>query len=282
MKRFIKIAALSGLVTIILFSTVSCSKETNSDTNVVPSTKKERNFMKEGTDLYKKKRYAEAEVSYNKALGENPDNRVAKFNLASTYIKQRGEDADSKGDSLMSRANAMLAELSAAPEPNIAQAAYYDRGNLSYKGEDYASAVEHYKNALRRNPADNAARENLRLAQLKLQQQQQQNQNKDQNQDNQDQNKDQQDKKDQQQNQDQNQDQNKDQNKDNQDQQNQNQQNKNEQQKPQQQNGGLSDANAQQILKAMEDKEEATRQKLEKMKQGKAARSSKRQPEKPW
>lgn len=279
MKRFIKIAALGGLAAIILFSTVSCSKESAREASVVESTKKERNFMNEGTALYSKQRYAEAEISYNKALGENPDNKVAKFNLASAYIKQRGEDADSKGDSLMSRANGMLAELSAASEPEIAHAAFYDRGNLSYKGEDYASAVEHFKNALRRDPTDNAARENLRLAQLKLQQQQQnQDKNQDKNQDQQDQNKDQQqDKKDQQQDQ---QDQNKDQNKDQQDQQNQDK--KEQPQKPQQQNGGLSDANAQQILKAMEDKENATRQKLEKMKQGKAAQSSRRQPEKPW
>ncbi len=274
MKRFIKIATLGGFAAIILFSTVSCSKESAREAPVVESTKKERNFMNEGTALYSKQRYAEAEVSYNKALGENPDNKVAKFNLASAYIKQRGEDADSKGDSLMSRANGMLAELSAASEPEIAHAAFYDRGNLSYKGEDYASAVEHFKNALRRDPADNAARENLRLAQLKLQQQQQnQDKNQDKNQDQQDQNKDQQqDKKDQQQDQ--------NQNKDQQDQQNQDK--KDLPQKPQQQNGGLSDANAQQILKAMEDKENATRQKLEKMKQGKAAQSSRRQPEKPW
>ena len=276
MKRFIKTATLGGLATIILFSTVSCSKETNSDTSAVASTKKERNFMKEGSELYRKQRYAEAEVSYNKALGENPDNQVAKFNLASTYIKQRGEDVDSKGDSLMSRANGMLAELSATTEPKISQAAFYDRGNISYKGEDYASAVEHYKNALRRDPTDNAARENLRLAQLKLQQQQQ-NQDKNQNQDKQDQNQDQQ-----QNQQQQNQDQNKDQ-QDQQDQQNKdNKDNKEQPQKPQQQNGGLSDANAQQILKAMEDKENSTRQKLEKMRQGKAGQSSKRQPEKPW
>lgn len=176
----------------------------------------------------------------------------------------------------MSRANSMLAELSADAEPGIAQPAFYDRGNLAYKGEDYSSAVEHYKNALRRNPADDAARENLRLAQLKLQQQQQ-----NQNQQNKDDDK----------NQDQQQQQNQQQNKDDQkqqDQQNQNQQqneanqNKDKKEQPQQQNGGLSDANAQQILKAMEDKENATRQKLENMKQGKAGQASRRQPEKPW
>lgn len=273
MKRLINIA--TGLASLLLIS-ASCADSGERGQAEVVSKKKERNFIKNGTDLYRQKRYAEAEVSYNKALGENPDNKVAKFNLASAYIKQRGEDSENKGDSLMSRANSMLAELSADAEPGIAQPAFYDRGNLAYKGEDYSSAVEHYKNALRRNPADDAARENLRLAQLKLQQQQQ-----NQNQQNKDDDK----------NQDQQQQQNQQQNKDDQkqqDQQNQNQQqneanqNKDKKEQPQQQNGGLSDANAQQILKAMEDKENATRQKLEKMKQGKAGQASRRQPEKPW
>ena len=268
MKRLINIA--TGLASLLLIS-ASCADSGERGQAEVVSTKKERNFIKNGTDLYRQKRYAEAEVSYNKALGENPDNKVAKFNLASAYIKQRGEDSENKGDSLMSRANSMLAELSADAEPGIAQPAFYDRGNLAYKGEDYYSAVEHYKNALRRNPADDAARENLRLAQLKLQQQQQ-----NQNQQNKDDDK----------NQDQQQQQNQQQNKDDQkqqDQQNQNQQqneanqNKDKKEQPQQQN-----ANAQQILKAMEDKENATRQKLEKMKQGKAGQASRRQPEKPW
>lgn len=274
MKRLIHIAA--GFAAMLLIS-ASCSGSGEREQTEVVSTKKERNFIKEGSELYRQKRYAEAEVNYNRALGENPDNKVAKFNLASAYIKQRGEDSENKGDSLVARANSMLAELSAATETEIAQAAFYDRGNLSYKGEDYSSAVEHYKNALRRNPADDAARENLRLAQIKLQQQQQnkdnQNQDNDKNQDQQQQQNQQQNKDDQQQQQDQ---QNQDQ------QQNEANQNKDKKEQPQQQNGGLSDANAQQILKAMEDKENATRQKLEKMKQGKAGQASRRQPEKPW
>lgn len=263
--------------------TQSCNhasaKEEESVTRSV-STKRERNSIREGNKLYEQQRYAEAEVAYKKALQENPDNSVAQFNLASSYLKQRGEDLANKQDSLIRTADAMLAKVAQSPE--LAEPSFYDRGNVAYKGEDYAAAIEMYKNALRRNPENNQARENLRLAQLKKQEQ---DQNQDQNQENQDQQEDQQNQ-DQQQNEDQNQQDQQDQQNQNQDQQ-ENQQNKQDQQdrknqEQKQQQGGLSDASAQQILKAMEDKENGTRQKVELMKQNEEKRANRRKTDKPW
>ena len=179
--------------------------------NGVHSTKRERNSIKEGNTHFTQQRYADAEISYKKALEENPDNATAQFNLASSYIKQRGNDVANKADSLIRTADAILTSVSGQQNIQLAQKAYYDRGNLAYKAEDYAAAIEHYKNALRRNPGDDMARENLRLAQLKKQEQDK-NQDQNQNQDNQQQNQDQkQDKQDQKQNEDQhNQDNNQD------------------------------------------------------------------------
>lgn len=131
------------------------------------STKRERNSIKEGNTHFAQQRYADAEISYKKALEENPDNATAQFNLASSYIKQRGNDVANKADSLIRTADAILTSVSGQQNIQLAQKAYYDRGNLAYKAEDYAAAIEHYKNALRRNPDDDMARENLRLAQLK-------------------------------------------------------------------------------------------------------------------
>ncbi|MDE6439169.1 MAG: tetratricopeptide repeat protein, partial [Muribaculaceae bacterium] len=200
MKRIINIAVTTSLAALLGMGAVSCGKKDAEQE--VPSTKRERNFIKEGNELYGKQRYAEAEVAYKKALQENPDNATAQFNLASSYLKQRGEDIANKNDSLVRTADAMLAKVASAPDRALQESASYDRGNVAYKAEDYASAIEQYKNALRRNPDNDQARENLRLAQLKKQEQDQQNQNQDQNQDQQ--NKDQnQDKQDKQQNQDQ-------------------------------------------------------------------------------
>lgn len=138
----------------------------NAETGV-HSTKRERNSIKEGNTHFAQQRYADAEISYKKALEENPDNATAQFNLASSYIKQRGNDVANKADSLIRTADAILTSVSGQQNIQLAQKAYYDRGNLAYKAEDYAAAIEHYKNALRRNPDDDMARDNLRLAQLK-------------------------------------------------------------------------------------------------------------------
>jgi len=251
----------------------------NSESASLQSTKRERNSIKEGNSQYANQHYADAEIAYKKALEENPDNATAQFNLASSYLKQRGNDIANKADSLVRTADAMFAKVASQPDVKLAEKSFYDRGNIAYKAEDYASAIEMYKHALRRNPDNNQARENLRLAQLKKQEQdkqnQEQNQNKDQNK-NQDQNKDQQQNQDQDKQDKQDKEQDKQQNQQNSPEQN----NKNEQQKQQQ--GGLSDASAQQILKAMEDKENGTRQKVELMKQGEEKRANRRTTDKPW
>lgn len=279
MKQFLKIFAVSVSLLMVGAGISGCSSKEGQPATSRPSTKRERNYMKEGKSLFDKQRYAEAEVNFKKALGENPDNARAQFNLASSYLKQRGEDLSNKEDSLIRQADQIFAQTAGNPDVELAELSFYDRGNIAYKGEDYAAAIEMYKNALRRNPENNQARENLRLAQLKKQEQDQNKdnqQNKD-DQQNQDQNQDQQQ---QQQNQDQ-QDKNDQQDKDKQQDQQQQQQDQKQQQQQQQQ-GGLSEQSAAQILKAMDDKESATRMKVEQMKQDKEKQSRQRQTGKPW
>lgn len=271
MKQFFKIFPVFLSVIIAGIALSGCSSEDEQSAAQRPSTKRERNYMKEGKNLYDKMRYAEAEVSFKKALGENPDNGRARFNLASSYIKQRGDDMANKGDSLVNQADSILAGTSQSDNATLAELSFYDRGNLAFKAENYAAAIELYKHALRRNPGNNQARENLRLAQLKKQQQ---DQDKDKNQDKNQDNKDQQDQQDQQkQDQQQQQQQQQDQ---------QDQQQDQQQQDQQQQQGGLSEQSAAQILKAMDDKEAATRMKVEQMKQGKEKNASRRQSARPW
>ena len=217
-------------------------------------TKKERVALRNGNKLYEKKRYAEAEVEYRKALQANPASEKAQFNLATALMRQGSATAKEDDEkNPMKQAEGMLTNLAeSAQDKHLRGKACYDLGNIAYSRQDYGKAVEFYKQALRCNPDDDQARDNLRLAQLKKQQQ---DKNKDQ--DNKDQTKDK--NKNQDQNKDQDkQDQNKDQNKD---QQNQDQQNQ-DQQKQQQQQGGMSQQNAEQVLKAMQDRERATQQRI--------------------
>lgn len=274
------------LAVLAVFAVTACGRADDSaDASTDMSTRRERNLVKEGNEHYRKKEYAQAEVANRKALAENPASDVARFNLASSLSHMDDEKAKAESDSLFTT----LAQNAA--NPVASERSFYNLGNESYRGEQYEQSIEMYKNALRRDPSDDNARQNLRLAQLKLQEQQnQQDQNKDKEQDQQDQQQDQQ------------QQQQQEQNQQNQDKQDEDQQNKQDQQQDQQdqqqgnkrpdeqdrqdrqdQQGGISQSNAEQILKAMEDEEKATRRRVEaQMKADKERKSNRRNVEKPW
>lgn len=240
--------------------------------------KQERNFVSQGNVLYRQKRYAEAETMYKKALSFSPNSEVARFNLASALIRQAGSTDANNGNTPLSDAMQLLTDLEAnAQNMQIVEKAAYDLGNLAFNQQNYQGAIDHYKNALRKNPDNDKARENLRLAQKKLEEQNK-NQDKNKDQQNKDQNKDQD-------QQNKNQDQNKDKKDDNKEKQQpdqpKDQKNDQKNQQPKPQNGGISDENAKKILKAMENAEAATRKKVEARKQ-KADNARRRQVAHPW
>lgn len=235
------------------------------------TVRRERNYIVDGNRLYREERYADAEVAYKKALEINALNETALFNLAASYLRQ----GSATGENQKEAARILTGLVKDAENMRIAELAAFNLGNIAYNDKDYARSIEHYKNALRRNPDNDKARENLRLAQKKLEEQQQ---NQDQQQDKQDQQQNQ----DQQQQQQQNQDQNKDQQQDKDQQQQPQQQEQQEQQEQQQkQQGGISQQNAEQILKTMENEENATRQRVE-AERRKAGAPNRRQVTKPW
>lgn len=238
MKRKLLIFALSVVLPVCAF----CQQDY--------STKKERNYIREGNELFKEKRYAEAEAAFKKALQENGNSPIAKFNLATTYLKQVNLN-DTTQNGLLSETQQLLKETASIADPKLASKAYYDLGNIFYNQKNYAQSIAMYKDALRRNPDDDQVRQNLRLAQKQLQNQQNQQQNQDNKQDNKDQQK-------------QNQDQNKEKNKNGQDQQKpDNQQQKQPQQPPK---NGMSKENAEQILQTMQNEEKNTQDKVNKAK----------------
>jgi tetratricopeptide (TPR) repeat protein len=253
MKRTIINIALTLLTVASAFAAKPANQQRPADT----STRKERNFVRDGNALYKSKHYPEAEVAYKKALEENPNSEAALYNLAMVYIRTSGPNATGEGENdPMKEAQSILTNLArSSQDPDIAERANYNLGNLAFNSQNYDQAIDMYKNALRRNPNNDLTRENLRLAQLKRKEQQDQQQDK-----NQDQNQDQ----DKQQQQQQNQDNNKDQQDQNKDQQ-QPQQPKQDQQQQQKQQGGISDSNAEKILKTMENEENATRRRVQEM-----------------
>lgn len=266
---------LTALATAALLTIPSVARAAGDTSDT--STRKERNHIRAGNKLYEEKRFAEAEVEYRKALEQNAMSEKAMYNLAVSLLRQAGNADPNNENNPIAEAQSILTDLAkTAGDDAISERSFYNLGNMAFNQQQYDQAINMYKGALRKNPDNDKARENLRLAQLKKQEQEQnqdqnKDQNKDQNQDQKDQNKDQQ-------NQNQNKDQNKDQDQNKDKDQNQNQQNQDKQKpqpQPQQQQGGISDANAAKILKTMENEENATRRKVQEM-QKKEAQGARR------
>ena len=210
----------------------------------------DRQFVRKGNKQFRAGNYAEAEVSYRKAVEKNPRNPQALYNLGNSLM---GQNKDS----------AAVAQLEASAKletnPFRRSQAYHNMGVVCQGKKMYGEAIEAYKEALRNNPADDETRYNLALCK-RQQQQQQQNQ---QNQDNKDQNKD-----------------NKDQNKDKQGQQKDKQQDQKQDEKQQQQQQDkqqMSKENAEQLLNAAMQEEKQTQERMKK-----AQQQQKRHLEKNW
>ena len=199
----------------------------------------EKQILRSGNDLFKQKRFVDAEVKYKKALKENPNYSTAGYNLGNAvYEQNRLEEA------------LPLYELVAksAGETETREKSFHNIGNVMMKQKQYDKAIESYKNSLLLNPNDETTRYNLALAQKLLKDQQQNDQNKDQNKD-----------KDKDQNKDQDQDENKDQNSENKDQ---NEDEGGDDKKDQDKNEGdnKNDENDQQDQKNEGDKKEQNKQ----------------------
>lgn len=252
-----------------------CSKDDKYITDV--TNKEERQLIKEGNKLFNEEKYQEAEIMYNKATQVNPNSPAANYNLALSLVKQlKSTDNDSIKSEMTNHALSLFELVpTLTKDSTLIAMTYHNMGNLRYENEAYKEAIDAYKLSLRHNPSDDDTRYNLRMAQLKLQEQQQQQQQQ-QNQDQQDQDQQNQDQQNQdkqnqdQQNQDkQNQDK-QDQDKQNQDQQNQNQDKAQEKPAEQKQQSGkqqdayikMNEQNMQQVLKAMQDKEDAVQKKI--------------------
>jgi len=221
-------------VLLVLVSAVACAQS-------------DRSLIREGNRSYKGSKYADAEVSYRKALEKNKEFREGPFNLGDALYKQGrfGEAAD--------QYNIAASRTKNADEK--AQA-LHNLGNSLLKSQKCPESINAYKDALKLNPKDLDTKYNLEYAKQMLkqqQQQQQQQQKKDKNKDD----KQQQDKKDQQQ---------KDQQQQKQEQQKQDQQKaeQKDQQQAQQKKQQISKQDAERILEALKNEEKDVQKKLHK------------------
>ncbi len=122
--------------------------------------------MKAGNEAYQHANYSAAEVAFQEATFQKPNNPVAHYNLGAVRYKMGrfGEAAQAFREALARHDEKNEQTL------NLAYI-YYNLGNAQFKTGDLRRAIEAYRHSLRLNPQDADAQHNLALA-LRLVQQQ--------------------------------------------------------------------------------------------------------------
>ena len=193
----------------------------------------DRQYIRQGNKQFEAGDYANAEVSYRKAVEKNPKNPQAAYNLGNALMAQKKDSAAIEQFQSAARIET---------NPLRKYQSFHNIGVICQTHKMYGEAIEAYKSALRLNPNDDETRYNLVLCKHQKQKQDKQNQQNQPNKDNQkkDEKKDEQ---------------KKDQNKDEQKQ-------KQQEQKPQ-----MSKDNAEQLLNAAIQQEKQTQDRLKKAQQ---------------
>lgn len=157
-----KFKRAAAIIFLLIFSNVSFAQNAKKD-------------IIKGNDAYRKRQYAAAAGSYEKALKKAP-NTTAFYNLGNALYKTNKLD-----DALKAYDNTVLV----AAKNDMKEKAYYNGGVVLQKQNKLPECIKAYKNALKLDPKDEEARQNLERALMQLKQQQkQQDQNNKQNKNN--------------------------------------------------------------------------------------------------
>lgn len=121
-----------------------------------------KSLIKKGNEAYHQQKYDDAITNYEKVT----ENRTAQYNLGNALYKTGKTDA-----ALNAYEKTILMSTSAADK----SASFYNKGVVLQNNKKIQECIDAYKNALKLNPEDEDARQNLQKA---LQQQKQDQQNK--------------------------------------------------------------------------------------------------------
>jgi len=132
---------------------------------------KDNRDLEQGNKMYKEQQFDKAAEAYEKVLVKAPKNSIASYNLGNTfYRKNNAAEAEKMFD----------ATIDNSDDKKIVSDAWYNKGVTLTQQKKLEESIEAYKQALRLNPTDTLARENLvrALRELKKKQQQEQDEKK--------------------------------------------------------------------------------------------------------
>lgn len=117
--------------------------------------KESKNYTYYANNAVKDSSFADAEAEYRKAISKDGENVAAKYNLGNVYYENESyEEAFSRY-----KQAAKVATTKADKHK-----AYHNMGNVFMNNKEYEKAVQAYKEALRNNPSDDETRYNFAVA----------------------------------------------------------------------------------------------------------------------
>ena len=116
-------------------------------------------FIEKGNEQYRKNEMNNAVTNYKKGLDADPTNETALFNLANAYFRQQRQ---------VDAAQTYLSIINKSSNKQLLAKTYYNQGVILSKQNNLDQSINAYKTALRLNPDDKEARENLQKALLEL------------------------------------------------------------------------------------------------------------------
>ena len=128
-------------------------------------SQKENKQVVKGNELYKQKEYEKAIEAYSKATTINNNNPQAQYNLGNSLFRLQNFDAAQ---------SAFDVAAQNAKTNNLKSQANYNSGVSNVQSKKLPEAIQYFKNALKLNPTDNEARENLQKAINELKKEQEQ------------------------------------------------------------------------------------------------------------
>lgn len=131
-----------------------------------PLAQKAREFVVEGTEAMIAQNggvadfdaFAKAESKLRTAISLTPESVPAKYNAGNNYYKNK---------KWLESTDALVKATAVAQTKKEKHKAFHNLGNALYQQEQWDGAVEAYKNALRADPTDEETRYNLQLAKKK-------------------------------------------------------------------------------------------------------------------
>lgn len=126
---------------------------------IAVSAQADRHEVRQGNRRFSREDYKEAELSYRKALVKDSLSAAARYNLASALYRQENFDG----------AREIMGSFDGQ---EVSADVHYNTGDIALQLKDYAAAVEAFRQSLLKNPGDLDAKENYIYAKKMLENQQ--------------------------------------------------------------------------------------------------------------